>query len=82
MTDFSMKVTGEISKRPPIEYVSIHIVYDFKGEDAFKQTALQAVQDSQEKFCGISHMLKKIVPLTWDVVYNGVVIFSNRKLNM
>ena len=77
--DFSMKVSGEISKKPPIEYVAIHVKYDFKGKEENKQAALNAVTDSQEKYCGISHMLKKILPVTWEVNYNGVHIFNNKK---
>lgn len=77
--DFSMKVSGEISKKPPIEYVAIHIRYDFKGIEENKQAALDAVTDSQEKYCGISHMLKQIMPVTWEVTYNGIQIFNNKK---
>lgn len=77
VNDFSIKVTGEISKKAPIEYVAIHLQYDFIGPEENKEAALHAVSDSQEKYCGISHMLKKILPITWDVNYNGVRIFSN-----
>jgi len=77
--DFNMKVTGEISKQAPIEYVAIHIVYEFKGNEDSKQAALDAVMASQEKYCGISHMLKKIIPVTWDVTYNDHLIFTNKK---
>jgi putative redox protein len=41
---------------------------------------LQAVTDSQEKYCGVSHMLKKIMPVTWQVTYNGTTIFNNKAL--
>ena len=75
--DFNMKVTGEISKQPPIEYVAIHIAYDFKGPEENRQAALDAVTTSQEKYCGLSHMLKKVLPLTWEVNYNGILVFSN-----
>ncbi|HET9826685.1 MAG TPA: OsmC family protein [Chitinophagaceae bacterium] len=76
--DFNVTVTGEISKQVPIEYVSIHLVYEFVGDEEAKNAALKAVTDSQEKFCGVSNMLKKIMPVTWDVVYNGDTIFSNK----
>jgi putative redox protein len=33
---------------------------------------------SQEKYCGVSAMLKKIIPVTWEVVYNGKTIFTNK----
>ena len=76
--DFDMKVIGEISKLPPIEYIAIHLVYNFKGPENSKQAALQAVNDSQEKYCGVSSMLKKVLPVSWEVNYNGNQIFSNR----
>ena len=76
--NFTITVTGEISKQIPIEYVAMHLVYDFEGNEEVKNVALKAVTDSQDKYCGVSHMLKKIMPVTWDVVYNGEIIFSNR----
>jgi putative redox protein len=78
--DFSIKVSGEISKKAPIEYVAIHVIYDFRGKEENKKAALDAVTASQEVYCGISHMLKKILPVTWEVNYNGEQIFSNKKI--
>ena len=39
--------------------------------------AKEAVMYSQEKLCGVSHMLKKIMPVTWQIIYNGTEIFNN-----
>jgi putative redox protein len=77
--EFDMKVIGEISKRAPIEYIGVHIIYEFKGSNENKEAALNAVTDSQEKYCGGSSMLKKALPVTWEVKYNGVEIFNNKK---
>jgi putative redox protein len=76
--DLSMNVTGELSKQAPIQYVSIHIAYNFKGIEHSKEPALKAVTDSQEKYCGVSSMLKKAIPVTWEVTYNGHEIFNNK----
>ncbi|MEO8763471.1 MAG: OsmC family protein [Ginsengibacter sp.] len=76
---FDMKVIGDISKRQPIEYIAIHIIYDFKGADENKEAALNAVMDSQEKYCGVSSMLKKALPVTWEVNYNATTIFNNKE---
>lgn len=76
---FDMKVIGEISKRPPIEYIGVHVIYDFKGKAVNLEAALNAVNDSQEKYCGVSSMLKKALPVTWEVNYNGKSVFSNKK---
>ena len=80
VTDFNIKVSGEISKTPPIEYVAIHLVYEFEGKEENKDAAMRAVTDSQEKYCGVSHMLKKILPVTWEVTYNHQTIFNNKPL--
>lgn len=78
LSDLEIKVSGEISKQPPIEYVAVHIIYDLKGAEEDREAALDAVTQSQEKICGVSHMLKKIMPVTWQVTYNGQEIFDNR----
>lgn len=78
--ELSIKVNGEISRHAPIEYVAIHVIYTFKGTIANKEAALQAVNDSQEKYCGVSNMLKKALPVTWEVSYNGEQIFNNAKV--
>jgi len=78
--DLNMIVTGELSKQAPMQYVSIHIRYDFKGNENSKEAALKAVTDSQEKYCGVSSMLKKAIPLTWEVNYNGNQLFNNKTI--
>jgi len=78
--DLNMTVTGELSKQAPIQYISIHILYDFKGNDAEQEAAYNAVTDSQEKYCGVSSMLKKAIPVTWEIKYNGRELFNNKPL--
>ena len=79
LTDLNLKVSGEISKLQPIEYVAAHIIYEMKGSAEDEQAALDAVMLSQEKICGVSSMLKKIMPVTWEVVYNEKEIFNNQE---
>lgn len=78
--ELNIKVTGELSKQPPIEYMAMHVVYDFTGEESNREAALDAVTTSQEKYCGVSHMLKKAIPVSWEVIYNGVQIFNNNPI--
>lgn len=73
----SVKVDGEISKQVPIVYVSVHVVYDIQGKPEDEQPALAAVTTSQEQVCGVSNMLKRIMPVTWQVRYNGRELFNN-----
>lgn len=76
--EFNIKAQGELSKETPIQYISIHLEYHFKGNEDFKYEALEAVSLSQEKYCGVSSMLKKVMPVTWEVVYNSHIIFTNK----
>ena len=75
--EFDMAVTGELSKQAPIQYISMHIRYAFKGKQSLQEAALKAVTNSQEKYCGVSAMLKKAIPITWEVAYNGIQVFNN-----
>lgn len=77
--DLNIKVLGEVSKKTPIEYIGIHVIYEFKGKPENMQAALNAVTDSQEKYCGVSSMLKKALPVTWEVNYNEKLIFNNKQ---
>ena len=76
--DLTIKVTGELSKQLPIEYVAMHVIYNFTGDESCKDAALEAVTVSQEKYCGVSHMLRKALPVTWEVNYNTLQIFTNK----
>lgn len=78
LDEFNLKVSGEISKQPPIEYTSAHVEYEMKGNAEDEDAALEAVMQSQEKICGVSRMLKRIMPVTWQVIYNGKEIFNNQ----
>jgi len=34
--DLSIKVTGELSKQQPMQYIAIHVEYDIKGGESMK----------------------------------------------
>jgi putative redox protein len=79
LRNLNLKVSGEISRQAPIEYTWAHVTYEIDGDPEDEQAAYDAVMQSQEHICGVSHMLKKIFPITWQIVYNGQVIFNNQK---
>ncbi len=73
---FEVKVSGEISKTPPILYTRVHVLYDMHGDPADQEDALAVVQRSQNEICGVSAMMKKAMPVTWEVQYNDVTVFN------
>ena len=75
--NLDIKVHGELSKQAPIEYISIHVEYLFTGPAENETAAVESVMVSQQKYCGVSHMLRKALPVTWEISYNGKLVFSN-----
>ena len=76
---FEVRVSGEITKSHPIQYSSVHVIYEMHGEAAHEEEALRVVDRSQNELCGVSAMIKRALPVTWEVTYNGVERFNNKE---
>ena len=53
-----------------------------KGKELVEKAVLDAVTDSQEKYCGVSNMLKKSLSVTWEINFNGVQIYTNKPIKV
>ena len=70
LTWFNMKVEAEGSEEHPRKYISFSLVYQFKKSDGLNpDNVLKACTLSQEKYCGVSAMLKDTAPLDWRIEY-------------
>lgn len=65
---FDIEVEAEMSDEHPKYYKAIHIKYIFKGEDLPMDKLEKAVNLSQERYCGVSYMLKQSSKLTYEIV--------------
>jgi len=65
--DFNIEVKAEESEEHPKVYTKIHLVYLFKGKDLPQDKIERAVSLSQEKYCGVSAMLDKAAPITYEI---------------
>ncbi len=65
--DFQVETSGEETEDHPKHYSKIHIKYIFKGKDLPKDKLEKAVNLSQEKYCGVSHMLAKAAEITHEI---------------
>lgn len=68
----SIEVAAETSDGIPMLYTSFHIAYHVKGETADGPKILKAIALSQDKYCGVSMMMKKIAPVSWSATLNGL----------
>jgi putative redox protein len=67
---FNMKVRGELTEEHPKTYTSISLVYEFKAADGLKdENVRKAIDLSQERYCGVSALLKKAIPVSHEIVY-------------
>jgi len=76
--DLNLKVSGTLSKTAPMVYTDIHLVYEVQADANHQQPVFEAIQKSQNELCGVSAMLKKIMPVTWEIQFNQQVIFNNK----
>jgi len=69
-TWFAMRAEAETGEEHPKKYTKIRLVYQFRKSDNLNpENVRKACSLSQEKYCGVSAMLKDSAPLEWDVEY-------------
>ena len=67
--DIDADVTASEGVHPAV-FTQVHLLFKLTGQvDASK--VLEAVHLSQTKFCGVSAMLSKAVPISYTVELNG-----------
>jgi len=67
---FRIEVEAPLSEEHPKVFTAFVLTYLVDG-DIESEKLIRAVTLSQEKYCGISAMFRKIAPLSWRVVLNG-----------
>ncbi|MBP7507868.1 MAG: OsmC family protein [Prolixibacteraceae bacterium] len=65
---FDVKVEGELTEEHPKHYISMHIIYEFSGDNLPLEKLQRAVELSEERYCGVWAVYKKIMPVTWEIV--------------
>ena len=65
--DFEMIIEAEMTEEHPKHYSEIHVIYQFKGKDLPMDKLEKAVSMSEEKYCGVSALYKKAIPVTTSI---------------
>ena len=66
-TYFNVKVEAEMTDEHPKHYTSMHIVYEFKGENLDMEKLQKAIDLSQERYCGVSFVYRKAMEITNEI---------------
>lgn len=65
---FNVDVSGEMTEEHPKYFDRIHIKYSFKGKNLPMDKLEKAVNLSQERYCGVSAMLKDVAEITHEII--------------
>jgi putative redox protein len=67
---FDIKVQGALTTAEPTYYEQVKIIYEIQLEDKSENDKVKkAVELSQEKYCGVSEMVRKFAELSYEIVY-------------
>ena len=65
--EFNVRVDGNVTDEHPKQYDSMHIIYEFKGDNLPEDKLIKAIELSQEKYCGVSAVYKKAMKVTYEI---------------
>jgi len=60
-------VEAEQTEEHPKHYSSMKIIYEFKGKDLPTDKLEKAVSLSEERYCGVNAVYKKVMPVTAEI---------------
>jgi putative redox protein len=66
-TGLNIRVESTSSDEHPKKFTSMHLIYEFSGENLPMDKLARAVELSQEKYCAVSLTLKGSMPVTYEV---------------
>ena len=73
IVDYSLEITayGEYTEEHPRVFRELHVHFAFTGQDLQREKLQRAVELSQEKYCGVSAMLKHTARIGYTITVNG-----------
>lgn len=66
--DLDIEVSAENTEEHPKVYKDIHLIFKFKGENLPIDKLERAVELSQERYCGVTAMLKEATSVTYEII--------------
>lgn len=67
ISDFNVRVEGDLKEEHPKQFTAIHLIYEFKGKDLQMSKLEKAVELSQTTYCGVSATLRKAINITYEI---------------
>lgn len=64
----SISVEGDLAEEHPKYFTAMKVIYTFKGKNVSREKVEQAVNLSKEKYCGVSALYKKVIPVEFEII--------------
>lgn len=64
---FNINVEGELTESHPKHYRKIHLIYEFKGHNLPIGKLQKAVKMTEDKYCGVYSVYKKVIRLSSEI---------------
>lgn len=69
---FEVNIEATIDPDDPLVYSSFDVTYLISGAEIHTPKVVKAVQMSMQTYCGVATMLRKVAPVNYHIVVNGV----------
>jgi putative redox protein len=66
--DFDVSVSGDLTEDHPKQFTSMHVTYEFWGKDLPMAKLEKAVSLSEDRYCGVSAIYKKVMEVTSEII--------------
>ena len=68
LDDFMVSVSGELTEEHPKQFNQMHVKYEFWGKDLPLDKLEKAVNLSEERYCGVSALYKRVIEVTSEII--------------
>lgn len=72
-TKFKVDVSGQLTDEHPIYFKSIEVAYELEG-NTNAETIKKVIKMSEEKYCGLTYMLREVTKFNVKLLYNGTTM--------
>ncbi len=66
--DFKVSVEGDLTEEHPKQFNKMLVKYEFWGKGIDKAKVEKAVNLSEERYCGVSAVYKKVMPVESEII--------------
>nr|HDM99744.1 OsmC family peroxiredoxin [Deltaproteobacteria bacterium] len=64
---FNVRVEGDLTEEHPKQFYKMHVIFEFTGKNLPIEKLEKAVKLSEDRYCGVSAVYKKIMGLTSEI---------------